>query len=131
MQSCFQGALDFFLLSFGFKVGKFQVGAEVFFSSVCGVESGLSRVDTGLSMQVLLGTARGAGGKDLFSFQPIRGPKLRGIRKIFFFNFPCFLICSHNVPFKFLMGSHNVPQVHNVFPNMFSIYKHLTFSPYA
>jgi hypothetical protein len=31
MQSCFQGALDFFLLSFGFKVGKFQVGAEVFF----------------------------------------------------------------------------------------------------
>jgi len=40
-------------------------------------------------------------------------------------------MCSHDVPFKFLMGSHNVSQVHNVFPNMFSIYKHLTFSPYA
>jgi hypothetical protein len=24
-------------------------------------------------------------------------------------------------PFKFLMGSQNVPQVHNVFPNMFSL----------
>jgi hypothetical protein len=30
-------------------------------------------------------------------------------------------MCSHDVPFKFLMGSQNVPQVHNVFPNMFSI----------
>jgi hypothetical protein len=31
MQSCFQGALDSFFLSFGFRVGKFQVGEEVFF----------------------------------------------------------------------------------------------------
>jgi hypothetical protein len=45
----------------------------------------------------------------------------RGTGKNFFFNFPCFLMCSHDVPFKFLMGSHNVPEVHNVFPNMFSI----------
>jgi len=75
--------------------------------------------------------AGGAGGVDLFSFQPIGRPKLGGDREDFFFNFPCFLMCSHDVPFKFLMGSHNVPQVHNVFPNMFSIYKHLTFSPYA
>jgi hypothetical protein len=30
-------------------------------------------------------------------------------------------MCSHDVPLKFLMGFHNVPQVHNVFPNMFSI----------
>jgi hypothetical protein len=49
-------------------------------------------------------------GEDLFSFQPIRGPKLGGNRKDFFFSFPYFLMCSHNVPFKFLMGSHNVPQ---------------------
>ncbi len=54
-----------------------------------------------------------------------------GQERFFFFSFPCFLMCSHDVPFKFLMGSHNVPQVHNVFPNMFSIYKHFTFSPYA
>jgi hypothetical protein len=33
-----------------------------FFSSVFGVESGLSRVDIGLSMQVLLGAALGGGG---------------------------------------------------------------------
>ncbi len=70
------------------------------------------------------------GGEDLFSFQPIGGPrclafipfKLGGGReKIFFFNFPCFLIVPMVFPFKFLMGSQNVPQVHNVFPNMFSL----------
>ncbi len=48
------------------------------------MESGLSRVDTGLFMQILLGAAGEAGGEDLFSFQPIGGPKLGGIRKIFF-----------------------------------------------
>jgi hypothetical protein len=31
MQSCFQSALNFFFLSFGFKVGRLQVGGEVFF----------------------------------------------------------------------------------------------------
>jgi len=31
MQSCFQDALDFFLLNFGFRVGRLQVGWEVFF----------------------------------------------------------------------------------------------------
>jgi hypothetical protein len=62
LQSCFQGALDFFFLSFGFKVGRLQVGGEIFFSSVCGVEIGLFRMDTGLSMQVLLRSAWGGGG---------------------------------------------------------------------
>jgi len=37
MLSC---ALDSFFLSFGFRVGMLQVGKEVFFSSVFGVESG-------------------------------------------------------------------------------------------
>jgi hypothetical protein len=37
-------------------------------------------------MQVLLGVAGGAGREDLFSFQPIRGPKLEGDRKDFFFS---------------------------------------------
>ncbi len=41
---------------------------EVFLSSVFGVESGLSRMDIGLSMQVLLGAVNGVGGEDLFSF---------------------------------------------------------------
>jgi len=48
------------------------------FQVVFGVESGLSSVhlDIGLSMEVLFGAARGAGGEDLFSFQPIGGPKV-------------------------------------------------------
>ncbi len=33
-------------------------------------------MDIGLSMQVLLGAAGGAGGEDLFSFQPMGGPKV-------------------------------------------------------
>ncbi len=37
-------------------------------------------------------------------------------------------MCSHDGPFKFLIGSHTVPQVHNVFPNMFFIYKHFTLA---
>jgi len=65
MQSCFQSALDFFFLSFGFRVGR---SWKLFLSNVFGVESGLSRVDIGLSMQVLLGAIEGAGGEDLFSF---------------------------------------------------------------
>jgi len=98
----------------GLRLGGCRLEGRFFFSSVCGVENGLSRVDTGHSMQVLLGTA-GGGGEDLFSFQPIGGPKLGGDREDFFFSFPCFLMCSHDVPFKLLMGSHNVPQVHKVF----------------
>jgi len=39
-----------------------------FFSSVFGVESGLSRVDIGFSMQVLLGAAWGGGGRGRFIF---------------------------------------------------------------
>jgi hypothetical protein len=40
MHSYFLNALDFFILSFEFKVGRLQVGGEFFFSSVFGVESG-------------------------------------------------------------------------------------------
>ncbi len=45
-------------------------------------------MDTELFMQILLGAAGEAGGKDLFSFQPIRGPKLGGDREDFFSVFP-------------------------------------------
>jgi len=40
MQSCFQGALDFFLLSFGCRVERLQLGGEVFFQMyvVCRVD---------------------------------------------------------------------------------------------
>ncbi len=55
MQSCSQGALVFFLLSFGFRVGRSK-GRFFFFQAVFGVER--------------------AGGEDLFSFQPIGGPKV-------------------------------------------------------
>jgi hypothetical protein len=41
--------------------------------------------------------------------------------KDFFSIFPCFPMCSHGVPSKFLMSSQYVPQVHNVFLNMFYI----------
>jgi len=41
--------------------------------------------------------------------------------KDFFSIFPCFPMCSHGVPSKFLMVSHYVPQVHNVFLNMLCI----------
>jgi hypothetical protein len=76
MQSCFQGVLDFFLLSFGSRFGGYKLKGRFFISSVFGVESGLSRGDIGLSMQVLLKAARGARREDLFSFQPIGGPKV-------------------------------------------------------
>ncbi len=46
---------------------------------------------------------------------------LRGGEKDFFFIFPSFPMCSHYVPSRFLMGSQFVPQVPNVFPNMFFI----------
>jgi hypothetical protein len=44
-----------------------------------------------------------------------------GGEKDFFSIFPCFPMCSHSVPSKFLMGSQCVPQVHSVFLNMFYI----------
>ncbi len=88
-------------------------------------------LDTRLSMQVLLGAVR-VKGEDLFSFQPIGRAKVPcfyffevsgrgGGTKFFFFSFPYSLMCSHGVPFKFLMGFQNVPQIHNVFLNIFSI----------
>jgi len=62
VQSCTQGAFVSFLLSFGFRVGRLAVGGDVFFSSciccgVCTLGTGLR----GLSVQVLLGAARGVG----------------------------------------------------------------------
>jgi hypothetical protein len=83
--------LVFFLLSFGFRVGKLE--GRFFFQVVCGVESRLSNVQ--LSMQVLLGGDRGEGGGFIFLLA----------NRIFFFSFPSFLMCSHGVPSKFLMGS--------------------------
>jgi hypothetical protein len=53
----------------------------------------------------------------LFPFLSLGGPR----EGIFLFIFPWFQMCSHNVPFKFSMGSHHVL---NVFPNMFSIAPH-------
>jgi hypothetical protein len=98
MQSCFQDALDFFLLSFGFRVERLQVGGEVFFFKCmwCGewtIQSGhwtfhASFIGGGRGG----GVGAGAGGEDLFSFQPIGGPKLGGDREDFFFSFPCFLM---------------------------------------
>jgi len=58
------GCLGFFLLSFGVRVGSYKLEGRFFFSSVCGVESGLSKVDIGLSMQLLLGAAGGVGGDE-------------------------------------------------------------------
>jgi hypothetical protein len=59
------GCLGFF--PFKFWVYGWEVGGEVIFSNVCGVESGLSRVDIRLSMQVLLGGG-GHEGKIYFPF---------------------------------------------------------------
>jgi hypothetical protein len=44
-----------------------------------------------------------------------------GGEKDFFSIFPCFPMCFHNVPSKFLMGSQYVPQVHDAFLYMFCI----------
>jgi len=138
VQSCSQGVLIFFLLSFGFKVGRLE--ERFFFSSRiwCGeVENGLSSVRTGHWTFRASFIGGGVRGEDLFSFQLIGRAKVpilfclhnngrwwgvarRGDER-FFFCFPCFLMCSHGVPSKFLMGFRNVPQVHNVFPNMFSV----------
>jgi hypothetical protein len=73
-------------------------------------------VDSGLSMQVLLRKGGGGGG---FVFLSTNG-KAQGAllllllslggEKDFFFIFPCFPMCSHDVPSKFLMGSQYVPR---------------------
>ncbi len=76
IQSCFQGALDFFLLNFG--LGGCRLEGRFFFSSVCGVESGLPRVDTGLSMQVLLGVATGGGRRRFIFLLANRRAQVRG-----------------------------------------------------
>ncbi len=70
----------------------------------------------------------GNGGRIYFPFSQWEGPrclafipfKFGGLEE-FFSIFPCFPMCSHDVPSKFLMGSQYVCQVHNVFLNMFSI----------
>jgi hypothetical protein len=110
--------------------GGGRLEGRFFFSSCiwcggCGEWTVHVHLDSGLSMQVLFG--RGGGG---FIFLSTNG-KAQGALLLFllslgggrdFFSiFPCFSMCSHTVPSKFLMGSQYVPQVHNVFLNMFSI----------
>jgi hypothetical protein len=70
----------------------------------------------------------GVGGRIYFPFNQWEGPRCLALfllslggGKDFFSIFPCFPMCSHGVPSKFLMGSQCVPQVHNVFLNMFYI----------
>ncbi len=70
-------------------------------------------VESGLSMQVLFGRVGGR-----FTFLSANG-KAQGALllfllslgdvKDFFSIFPCFPMCSHGVPSKFLMGSQCVP----------------------
>jgi len=76
IQSCFQGAFDFFLLSFG--LGGCRLEGRFFFSNVCGVENGLSRVDTGLSMQVLLGAIARGGRKGFIFLSANKRAQVRG-----------------------------------------------------
>ncbi len=99
-----------------------------FFQAVFGVKSGWSNVhfDTGLFiifMQVLFG----AGGRRRICFLSANG-KAQGALFLFlggwegfFFHFSLFPNVLHGVPNGFSMGSQYVPQVHNVFPNIFSI----------
>jgi len=67
----------FFLLSFGFRVGRLQVGEEVFFFKCmwCG-EWNVQNGHWTFHASFIGGGPGGAGGEDLFSFQPIRGPKV-------------------------------------------------------
>jgi len=77
-----------------------------FFKAIFGVESGLS-------IQVLLGRGRG---EIYFPFSQWEGPrclasipfKFWGGEKGFFSISPYFPMCSQGVPFKFLMGSQYV-----------------------
>jgi hypothetical protein len=76
-----QGALVFFLLNFGCRVGRLEVRGEGFYFKLylawrvdCPVST--RTLNTGLSMQVLLQVPEGGEGQDLFSFQPIGRPKV-------------------------------------------------------
>jgi hypothetical protein len=103
-----------------------RLEGRFFFQAIFSVHSGLSSVhlNTGLSMQLLSwggggffflsGNGKAQGASLLFLLSLEGG-------KDFFFILPCFPMCPHGVPSTFLMGSPYVPQVHNVFPNMFSI----------
>jgi hypothetical protein len=109
--------------------GRWEVGREVFFSSCiwCGEWTVHVRLDSEqwtfhasfIWAQgggfIFLSTNGKAQGALLLSFLSLGGGK------DFFSIFPCFPMCSHGVPSKFLMGSQYVPQVHNVFLNMFYI----------
>jgi len=68
MQSCSQGALDFFLLSFGFRVERLE--GRFFFSSCIGVESGLSSVHSNIGHWTFhasfIGVNEGEGGGFIF-----------------------------------------------------------------
>ncbi len=107
--------------------GGGRLEGRFFCQAVFGVDSGLSSVhlDTGLSMQVLFEggggfvflSANGKGQGALFLFLL----SLEGGKDFFFFILLYLLMCSHGVPSKVLMCCQYVPQVHNVFPNMFSI----------
>jgi hypothetical protein len=59
----------------------------------------------------------------LFSLSCL-GEREREREREFFVIFPGFPMCSQYVPFKFPMGSHDVPQFCNVFHNMCSIAPH-------
>jgi len=120
--------LDFFPFKFWVRVGRLK--GRFFFQAIFGVESGLSSVhsDTG-HWTFHVSFIGGEGGGFIFLSANRKGQgalflfllNWGGGTKDFFFSFLCFLMCSHGVPSKFLMGSRNVPQVHNVFPNMFSV----------
>ncbi len=58
-----------------------------------------------------------------FSYDVLGGVGQGGERD-FLVIFPSFLMCSQYVPFKFPIGSHDVPQFCNVFLNMCSIAPH-------
>ncbi len=77
MQSCTQGAFVSFLLSFGFRVGRLAVGGDVFFFKLYllwSVYFGHWTKD--FQCKFYWGRPGGLGGEDLFSFQPIGGPKV-------------------------------------------------------
>jgi len=56
-----------------------------------------------------------------FSFYVLEGGEGKRDFFVIFLSFP---MCSQYVPFKFPMGSHDVPQFRNAFPNMSSIAPH-------
>jgi hypothetical protein len=98
--------------------GWWEVGGEVFFFKLYLVW----RVDSPCKFYL------GGGGR--FIFLSANGKAQDALllfllslggEKDFFSIFPCFPMCFHGVPSKFLMGSQYVPQIHNAFLNMFCI----------